>query len=391
MSTTVSGRGLSALRSANRRRLVDVLQDRGESSRADLARMTGLSGTTVSSLVAELTGEGVVIEAGRDDRAAGRTGRPGRLVQLVGGRGLVVGVDLAHDVVRLAVCDLAGTVVAEHTEPLDADADGPDTLQRTGALVNELIESTGISRTRFMRLVLGLPGAVDTRTGHVVADRMPRWSGIDPRPALHASTGLAAIAENDADLCALGERDFGAARGLSDVVHVKASDGIGIGLLISGRLYRGAHGGAGEIGHVQVREHGDLCICGSRGCLESIAALPPVLAAMRVVHPDVRSADDLRHLVEAGDRVAVRAVTDAGALIGKVVADLCNVLAPQAVVVGGELAAGGPYLAGAVRDAIARYTTSRTAGSIAVLEGELGPRAAVLGAVAAAVEAELAS
>ena len=393
MSTTTSPaeRGLTALRSANRRRLLDVLRDRGEVSRAELARLTSLSGTTVSSLVAELTDEGRVAEVGRDDRGAGRTGRPGRLVRLVGERSLVVGLALGPDVVRTAVCDLAGAVLAQRTEAVDVDQDGADALRQTARLVSTVIADAGVDRGRVSRLVAGVPGVVDTSTGHVVSDRMPRWGLIDPRPVLAAATGLPTVLENDADLCALGEHAFGAARGLTDVVHVKASAGIGVGLVLGGQLYRGAHGGAGELGHVQVLEHGDLCVCGNRGCLETTAALGPVLAALRVVHPHVRTADDLAALVAAHDRAAIRAVTDAGTAIGRTVAGLCNVLAPQAVVVGGDLAGTSAHLADAVRDAVERYTKPRTAGRISVLSGELGQGAAVLGAVASAVAAEAAA
>ena len=384
MTTPTTARGLGALRSANRRLVLDVLRDKGEVSRADLARLTELSGTTVSSLIAGLTDEGVVREVGRDGRT-GRSGRPGRLVRLVGDRSLVVGIDLGPDTVRAAVCDLSGEVLAERSQTLE---DGALALAQTCDLANELIAAVGPDRSRFSRIVLGVAGVVDTSTRRVISDRVPAWAHQDPQAVLSAGTGLPTTVENDADLCVLGERSFGVARGLTDVLCVRASAGIGVGLLLGGRLYRGAHGGAGELGHVQVDEHGDLCVCGNRGCLETTASLGPVLAALRVVQPHVRTHEDLAALVAAGDRAAIRAVGDAGAAIGKGVADLCNILAPQAVVVGGDLTGGGPYLADAVRDAVERYTKPRTAGRIDVLEAGLGPRAAVLGAVATAVEAE---
>ncbi|GLY29170.1 transcriptional regulator [Kineosporia sp. NBRC 101731] len=389
MSILSGSRGLGALRSRNRRRLLDLLREHGEVSRADLARLTDLSATTVSSLIAELSDEGVVTEAGLDDRRPGRTGRPGRLVQLVGGRGLVVALDIGHDLVRAAVCDLSGAVVSERVWTVDVDAD--DCLIRIAELVNELADTTAGGRDRVSRLVVAVPGVVETGSGHVVSARMPNWQRLAPGPVLATATGLPTFVENDADLCALGERAFGAALGLNDILHVVASTGIGVGLVLGGRLYRGSNGGAGELGHVQVSEFGDLCRCGNRGCLESQASLDAVLRALRVVHPQARAAPDLARLVAAGDRAAIRAVSDAGTAIGKSVATLCNVLAPQAVVVGGDLAGGGTHLADAVRDAVERYTKPLTADRISVLPAELGHRAAVLGAVVTAVEAELAS
>ncbi|MBT0769070.1 ROK family transcriptional regulator [Kineosporia sp. J2-2] len=387
MSILPGTRGLSALRSSNRRRLLDLLREHGEISRADLARLTDLSATTVSSLISELSDEGVVSEVGLDERRNGRTGRPGRLVQLVGGRRLVVGLDVGRDVVRAALCDLSGAVVSEQTRGIDMD--DAESLTQVSAFVNELIDQAAGGRERISRLVVAVPGVVESGTGYVSSVWVPNWLHVAPGPVLAAATGLETFVENDADLCALGERSFGAALGLNDVLHVKASSGIGIGLVLAGRLYRGSHGGAGELGHVQVADFGDLCLCGNRGCLETLASLEAVLSALRVVRPGVRTAAHLADLVRDGDRAAIRVVTDAGAVIGKQVAALCNVLAPQAVVVGGELAGGGTHLADAVRDAVERYTKPRTAARIAVLPAELGTRAAVLGAVTTAVEAEL--
>ncbi|GAB6902326.1 ROK family transcriptional regulator [Kineosporia succinea] len=383
MSIMSGSRGLGALRAVNRRRLLDLLREHGEISRADLARLTELSATTVSSLVTELAAEGVVTEAGLENpRRTGRTGRPGRLVRLVGGRGLVVALDLSREQVQAAVCDLSGAVVTERRWPLPVH--DIENLPRIAELVNELAEGP---RDLVSRLVVAVPGVVDTRTGQVNSARLPSWQHIAPGPVLAAATGLETFVENDADLCALGERAFGAAVGLSDVVYLKASSGIGVGLVLTGHLYRGKHGGTGELGHVQVDEFGDLCLCGNRGCLETLASVDVVLTALRVVRPEVQTPADLADLVRAGDRAAIRVVTDAGAAIGKAVAALCNVLAPQAVVVGGELADGGTHLAGAVRDAVNRYTKPLTAEGIAVLPAELGRRAALLGAVTTAVEA----
>ncbi len=380
-------RGLSALRSSNRRRLLELLREHGEISRADLARLTDLSSTTVSSLIAELSDEGMVTEVDRHRAArTGRTGRPGRLVQLVGGRGLVAGLDIGREQVRAAVCDLGGEVIAEQSRHIDVEA--ADSLQLISAFVNELVDATPDGRARIARLVVAVPGVVETGSGFVSSVWVPNWQQQAPGPVLAEATGLETFVENDADLCALGERAFGASAGLSDVLHVVVSSGIGIGMVLAGRLYRGNSGGAGELGHVQVADLGDLCLCGNRGCLETLASLEAVLTALRVVRPDVRTSADLAELVSAGDRAAIRVVTDAGAVIGKEVAALCNVLAPQAVVVGGELAGGGTHLADAVRDAVERYTKPRTASRIAVLPAELGSRASLLGTVALAMEAE---
>jgi predicted NBD/HSP70 family sugar kinase len=216
---------------------------------------------------------------------------------------------------------------------------------------------------------------------------MKAWAGIVPAEILTARTGLVATTENDADLSAVGEQMFGAARGLQDVVYVKVSSGIGAGLVLDGRLHRAAEGGTGEIGHVQVVESGSICTCGNRGCLETVASVSRALAMLREVHRDVATAADLDRLAEAGDRATVRVLTDMGREIGRAVADLCNLLAPQAVVFGGDLTTGLDPLTDAVRQAIERYAQPHTASKVRIMRTTLGHRAGVLGAVATAIDA----
>jgi predicted NBD/HSP70 family sugar kinase len=385
--TATTSRGLTSLRAANRRLIVDRLQRHGDVSRAELARHTGLSGTTVSSLIAELEAEGLVAETGSDDRARGRTGRPARLLRFVSPRSLVAGIGLAHDSIRVAVADLAGDVKAERATGFDVDGNGSAALDRAAELLGEAIDRGDIAGSDVGRLVLGIPGYVDTQTGTVVSGRMRSWAGLLPADVLKEKTGLTTTIENDADLAAVGEQMFGAAQGLQDLVYVKVSSGIGAGLVLAGRLHRAVEGGTGEIGHVQVSESGSVCTCGNRGCLETVASVPRALEALREVHADVSSAADLDRLVQSGDPASIRVLTDMGRGIGRAVADLCNVLAPQAVVFGGDIDAALEPLVDAVRRSVERYTQPRTAARVRILRSSLGHRAGVLGAVATAIDA----
>jgi predicted NBD/HSP70 family sugar kinase len=382
--TTTTPRGLTSLRTSNRRLVITELQRHTEISRAALARATGLSGTTVSSLVAELVGEGMVAESGGHDRA--RTGRPGRLLRLVAGRELVAGVDLAHDSIRVALSDLAGGVIAERAVRFDIDGRGPASLAEVARLLEELIDGSGVDRDRVVRLVVGLPGLVDHVSGSVESPRMEAWESATPAATLTELTGFPASAENDADLAVMGERMFGAAKGLDDVVYVKVSAGIGAGLVLGGRLYRASRGGAGEIGHIQVREDGAICHCGNRGCLETVATVPVALRLLGAANPETATPDDLIALLDAGDRAAVRVITDVGREIGRALADLCNVLAPQALIIGGDLAGSARTMIDAIAAAVNRYTLPRVAAGVRVDATALGHRAGVLGAVALAID-----
>ena len=370
---------LEALREGNRARLVDELRRAGTASRADLARATGLSRSTVSSLVADLQERGVVSERG-DDRS--RTGRPGVLLALDPSAGTALGVDFGHSHLRVAVADLSSTVLAERLEALDVDHRADEALDRAAALVDDVLADAGVSRERVLGTGMGLPGPIDRRTGLVGSSViLPDWAGVHAANEMSARLGLPVAVDNDANLGALGEVALGAGRGLDDVIYVKMASGIGAGLLLGGRLHHGATGVAGELGHVQVRADGALCRCGNRGCLETIAASGPLLESMRGAHGPL-TVHELLDLVAARELGARRVVEDAGRAVGSALADLCNHLNPEAIIVGGELAAAGEPLLAGIREAIERRAQPAAAAAVRVMGGVLGERAELLGALA---------
>jgi predicted NBD/HSP70 family sugar kinase len=191
--------------------------------------------------------------------------------------------------------------------------------------------------------------------------------------------------DNDANLGALAEAAFGAARDARDLVYLKVSSGIGAGLILNGRLYRGAAGLAGELGHRIVDPDGPVCRCGNRGCLETVASAGALVARLRPVHGEDLTVDGMLALARAGDEPARGVIAEAGRAIGRAVADLLNVLNPELVVVGGELADAGELLLGGVRETIAGCALPPAAERARLVTGVLGLRAPVLGAVALVV------
>ena len=191
--------------------------------------------------------------------------------------------------------------------------------------------------------------------------------------------GLPVEVDNDANLGALAEVSFGAGRGLTDVVYVRLGSGVGAGLVIDGRLHHGVAGLAGEIGHVQVLADGVVCRCGNRGCLESVAAEGAIRTLLRPAQGHEVTGRDVLDLLAARDLGATRVVNDAGRAIGRVLADLCNALNFEAVVVGGELSEAGEPLLDGIRDSIDRYALPGAAAAVKVVHGELGERAEVSG------------
>jgi predicted NBD/HSP70 family sugar kinase len=370
-----------SLRQMNRLRVIEMLYRQPGSSRTDLARWTGLSRATVSTLVEELGDAGVVEEReGPNGEGPRRTGRPPILLSLVPGAAFAVGLDFGHQHIRVAICDLSGEVVAEDWSPAEVDHAPSESLDLAHELVGASLRGAGIGPDRLLGVGMGLAAPIYRATGEIAADSiLPGWHGIRPAAEMQARLGVPVELENDANVGALGEKVFGAARGIDDLVYVRVSAGIGAGLILGGRPYRGFRGVAGEIGHVLADPTGAICRCGNRGCLETIASPVAVAALLERSGAPVPVARVLE-LVAAGDRGARRAVADAGEAIGRALSMLVNVLNPELVVVGGDLAPAGAVLLEPIRAAIERHGVAPAAGAVRVTAGTLGDRAEVLGA-----------
>jgi predicted NBD/HSP70 family sugar kinase len=230
---------------------------------------------------------------------------------------------------------------------------------------------------------MGLAAPIDSATRTVYAEGiLPSWGGISPADEMESRLGLPVQIENDANVGALGEHMFGAGRGVDDMVYVRLSSGIGLGLILGGHPYRGKSGVAGELGHIASVEDGRICRCGNRGCLETVASPVAVAGLLEYSRGEPVSVPRLLELVHAGDRGACRAVADAGAAVGNAVAAVVNVLNPELVVIGGELASAGAVLLDPLRVAIQRRAIAPAVAAVRVTEGALGERAEVLGAAA---------
>jgi predicted NBD/HSP70 family sugar kinase len=371
----------------NQQRVLDALRRSGVATRAELARHTGLSRATVSAAVDRLIAEGLAQEAASADRRAMGPGRPATALRATAPQGVVVGLDFGHSHLRAAVADLAGTVLAERHRSLPVDNSPDDAIRTAAAELRQLLDRIGERPDAVSTVVMGLPSPIDRGSGRVVTNNiLPGWVDRAPARELHELIRLPVLLDNDANLAAIGEMTYGAGRGARDLIYVKASTGIGTGLIFDGRIYRGATGTAGELGHVQIQPDGAACRCGSRGCLETLVSVPHVLDILQPVHPERLTIEHVIDLVGRGDASARRVVTDAGRAIGRSLADLCNVLNPSALVIGGELAAAGSALNAGIREAIDRYTQAVIAHAVTISTGALGERAEVLGAIALAVQ-----
>ncbi len=228
-----------------------------------------------------------------------------------------------------------------------------------------------------------LPAPIDRATGSVQgASILPGWVGVDAALEATNRLGLAVEVDNDANLGALAELVWGAARGKSEVAYIKVSTGIGAGLISGGRLQHGVGGTAGEIGHTLLAEGGPVCRCGNRGCLETLASSRAIADLLSTSRREPISTKRMLELCSEGDAAAQRLVGDAGRSIGMAVANLCNLLNPECVIVGGDLSAAGDLLLEPLREGVSRYAIPSAVEDLEIVAGVLGERAEMLGALA---------
>lgn len=373
-----------SLRERNRLRIVDELRRAGRSSRADLVRATGLSRTTVSKLVGELQAEGIVVERREPEPSAAQpgssVGRPPVALALAPGAGGAIGVDFGHDFVRVAVADLAGGVLAEARREFDVDHQSPGAIDLACALIDELLGQAGLDLERIVGVGVAVSAPI-LRDAAGAAQILPGWAAFAPVDELQRRLGRRVLMDNDANLGALAEVRHGAGQGAVDVLYLMLSSGIGAGLIVDGHLARGRHGITGEVGHIVVDPNGAICRCGNRGCLETIAAAPALLATLAPLRGGAVTLDELVALAGAGDEGCRRLIADAGHAVGQIAGAICNVLNPELVIVGGELIVAGDVLVDAVRVGVHRAVMPAIRGDAQIVAATLGDRAEVLGAV----------
>jgi predicted NBD/HSP70 family sugar kinase len=281
------------------------------------------------------------------------------------------------------VADLRGEHLVYERCDLDVDRHAGDALDKAAQLVRTLLRRSRRPRSAVVRVVAGLPGPVD-RCGRMRSSTIaPSWWQLPIADEIAGRLRVrSAIVDvvNDAHLGALGEQRAGAGAGCSEFVYVKASHGLGAGIVLRGELYNGANGLTGEIGHSVVQADGALCRCGSRGCLETVVSIERVREQIRFVvggdQPDLATA--VEH-----HPAARRVVVEAGRILGRALADVCNLLDPQRVVLGGELAAFGQPFVDGVAESIRRYGQPAV-GETDVVVSALGERAQVVGATSLA-------
>lgn len=373
----------------NTARVFHALREAGVASHGELAEATGLDPATVTAVLRNLRADGWVRVA-HETAAAGnpRTGRPPVRLTLDEGAGVLVGARLEPGTVRLVAATLGGVVRGAWQGT--AGADPVDAVAALHAGVDALLAGLGLEREAVRALGVGVPALI-ARGGRLAFGPNLGWRDVPLRTELARGWTVPVIVDNDTKAAALAERLFGAGRDARDFVLVAGHSGVGGAVHLDGRLVRGAGGFAGEIGHVTVEPGGRRCGCGDRGCLEAYLAEQAIEAQLRERGVEVRGYEGAAARAAAGDAATLELLEEVGARLGRVLADLVDLLDPERIVLAGALVQIAPYLLPAVEAALATPALARYRGRCPVLVSLLGPDAVPMGGVALAMDALVAA
>lgn len=326
--------------------ILEHLRSGRATSRASLAKVTGLSASTVAARVDDLLMHGHIVEGGQGHSAGGR--RP-RTLEIRGAAGTVGCIDLGVDRASFGLVDFAGTLLAERHVELDIATGPDDVLSSAIEHLTDMATAAGLGTTLLRGISVGVPGPVSTTTSRVVSpSRMPGWNGVSVAEVIGRHLRVPVIVNNDANLMAVGELLTGHdAHEFENQVFVKVGSGIGCGIVSGGQLYRGSNGWAGDISHVSVPGATDVpCSCGRTGCLDALASGNALVGEMQAAGHEVPSTEAMIALARDSHPLATRLLRGSGVMTGGVLASIVNFFNPDRIVLGGVLADSDVFVAG---------------------------------------------
>ncbi len=383
----------SLVRELNTSLVLEALRTRGPLSRASLSNALGLNRSTVSSVIRELLGDSLVKEIGLESSTGGR---PGMLLDLNPNGGSAVGVEIGVDFISVILTDFTAEILWRNHVESHPDQGQEAILQRSEELVQAALDVGEKRDMPHIGIGVGLPGLVDIREGKLVFAPNLNWRDVPLRAMWEDRFALPVFVENEANAAALGEHYFGVAQDVQNLIYLSAGVGLGGGIMINGKLFRGSSGYAGEVGHMTVDPHGPLCGCGKHGCWETLVG---PRAIVRRVKEKVENGDDVLsrladgtsslvdvsgvvRAAEDGNEAAITALEEVGEQLGIGIANLVNAFNPQLVVLGGALSLASDFLMPSIERTVKMHTLSQPGEVVEIASSAHGADACVMGAVA---------
>lgn len=377
------------LKSYNEAGVLDLIRTHGQISRSELSRITGLSATAAGAIVASLTAKDYIHETGTGESKGGR--KP-VLIELKPGSHFSVGIDIDVDSIAFALTDITGRVLYEDSGPM-ATGSPESTAEQIASYLKQLLSAWSPDPSRVLGIGVSVPGMVDSATHKVVLAPNLGWEDVDIGSILYGSLGIPVYVENEAMASAICENWLGACKGVENFVCINIKSGIGAGIFTGGRLYRGAGGSAGEVGHIVVDENGPKCGCGNYGCLETMASTGRIVEKVRrmlrqgmasslneAASVDEIEIDAIAAAAREGDEAAREALLESARFLGIALSDLVNTLNPSRIVLGKDFVKYGDLVMDRIKSVVERKALKLAASRVEILVSEIGERSSTAGA-----------
>ncbi len=391
MSKIVRG-SFELMKQLNVSAVLKVIKDNGSLSRADIAKLTGLTPASVTNITKFLIEDNFLVESKIGESSGGR---PPIILELNPNARYVIGVGIGVGVIDVVITNLSANIIIKKSMIIDDERyDYELVFRKLVNLINEVVCSSKIYKDKILGVGVALHGIVDARTGLSIHAPYYGWKNKNIKEKLEEELGLTVYVDNDVRAMALGESWFGATKDIANFVTLNISNGIGAGIIINNNPYYGVDFGAGEIGHIVVEADGDKCNCGNYGCLETVASNNNIIRkTIKLIKQGVNSylikdIDDINNLsiedickaASDGDEVSITILKEAARYIGVAITNLINILNPTAIVVVGEIFENTAHTIESLSEIVKNRGLKLSSENVKIIRSLLGRDAAVVGA-----------
>lgn len=372
--------------------IIEYLYGNGQASNPELAKLTNMSSPTINKLLSELIDLGIVLELGYGASIGGR--RP-NLYGINPNAKYIISIDIDCRMIKMGVFNLRNEAVSEIITYFDNVKKKTQVFEGIFKHLDELLAELNFKTSQYLGIGISLPGLIESKTGETYSDLL--IDGLSLEEAFKNRYQLPTFTGNDSRVMALGEQAFGAAQNKANVLCINVCDGIGMGIIVNGKIYEGKSGFAGEFGHINVVDEGILCTCGKKGCLETVASGTALIRQAQTGLASGKQSliaglvnnnmDDIHvsTIIEAmknGDAFAIELISQAGAFLGKGIAGLIHIFNPETVIIGGKVAGAKHFLLDPIQQSLNKYTIHRIKQDTEIIASSLEGKVKLLGAVA---------
>ncbi|WP_081823917.1 ROK family transcriptional regulator [Paenibacillus sp. UNC451MF] len=381
---TMSGDS-SLLKSINKSTLLGLIKLHAPISRAELAKRTKLTRATVSALVEELITEYWVVESGIGESSGGR--KP-MMLEIHNEAGYIIGVDLRSTNMLVIVSDMCGAIVRKSLYPYEQAGQADKVLQQLLTILRQERADLPESPLGLLGVGIGIHGFVEYPSSRILFVPHTGWKKLNWKDTVEEELGIPVLIDNEANLAALGELEFGAAADCSNMLYLSVASGIGAGLVLQGEIFRGNNGYAGEIGHTTMELNGRPCSCGNQGCWETYASERAIANDLHMDYTPGFTARILERL-NRGDTEAIDVVRRAGLHLGVGIGNMMHMLNPQMIVIGNAMGQYAPWINESIHESLDSRFSYLSSFNVQVTYSRLGEDCCALGAISAVIREKM--